>query len=102
MSYSLTDIYLPLEVLDVEDRAIGADALVSILGVLDTTEANAKTTGHLVLEGDLTVMGTFILFPTGNHSGNSLHHRTRATNPNGVERSFTKNGMLGNKSTLAI
>ena len=60
------EFFLPIEILDVEDRSFRTNALMSILGVLNAAETYAKTTCHLVFKTHFAETLFFVLLPIGN------------------------------------
>ena len=95
---SLSTLHLdfPSKFLDVDDRSILADALVTLGSFLYAAEAGTHTARHLVLKRNLTLHASLL-----GKASHAHHHRLRTAGRNHVKLLVLQNRVVGNETYLA-
>ena len=87
---------IPGELLDVDDRAIGANALVSLGGLLHAAEAGTHATRHLVLQRYLALHASLL-----GKARHAHHHRLRTAGGNHIKLLVLQHRVVGYETHLA-
>ena len=90
------DLNFPGKLLDVDDRTILADALVTLGSFLHAAEAGAYTARHLVLQGNLALHTSLL-----GKASHAHHHRLRSAGRNHIKLLVLQNRVIGNETHLA-
>ena len=91
-----TQLDFPSKFLDVDDRSILADALVTLGSFLYAAEAGTHAARHLVLKRNLTLHASLL-----GKASHAHHHRLRSAGRNHIKLLVLQNRVVGNETYLA-